>query len=701
MTKKNRFTFLSSVILLLLIGATAVAENGNLPGGTAVSVEINAPEAGAEIVAEGETATVTVTGSASVGIGQASADTTLIFVLDASGSTEGSSGLSLSCPDQNPSDVDPGDPVPDENEIIDCEIGAAIALNEQAIELGTIDEVAMVMFAGDAVAADGTPDAAYDPLIAPSSDRNQNGTLDVTEILQSIQVAFLFGHDSGFKQFNPMDTPDIVKTDYADALDKAGELAAQASNENVIIMMISDGVNNAGEHIRSALPISIPGKNVTINTFAIPDSGGYGGTCASDRDYLGSLQEIVDLQNGINSESAGSCYQVSDPSTLPNLLPGIIVPTADQMTVQVNGGEPIVITDSEISTALPQDGPVDISFETAVSDLPPGQHEICVNMKGTDAGGSATVSDCVSVTVTNGQADLAISSAFDGPANIESSASSEHQFSVTNYGPAVATNVVVSQFLPDDVALMGIDIEQGNCLESDGLVSCEIGELQVDESVMVSIQLGTNCTSGSLLEATVLGAEDDPALENNTAVVNTQFAQIEHGDAPTSQYSNATHCDFSMEWLGLTADGEMSPMDEDGSDDGFASMQSGYPYQRLRATISTSGLGNGRYSELPNERLYLSIWIDYNQDGDWDDEGEQAVSCDVAPGTMGQCNGHPTNWRPAHQDSFTFQVRFRLRIEIPDETWVRARLTYGEPVGPTGFAEFGEVEDFTADLFIR
>ena len=701
MNKKTGLLLFSVVLLLLCFGATAVAEDGTLPGGTAVSLQISSPENGAEIEAEGEATAVTLTGSASLGIGQASADTTLIFLLDASGSTEESSGLSLTCPDQNPIDVDPGDPSPDENEIIDCEIGAAIALNEQAIELGTIDEVAMIMFAGDAVAADGTPETQYAPLIPPANDQNGNGEYDVAEILQSIQVAFLFGHESGFSLFNPMDTPDIVKTDYADALYKAGEIALQASNENVIIMMISDGVNNAGTHVSSALPIDIPGKTVTINTFAIPDNGGYGGTCNSDRDDLGSLQEIVDLQNSINSQASGSCYQVSDPSTLPNLLPEIIVPTIDALTIQVDGGEPIAIPDVDLTTPIPQSGPIDVGFETAVADLTPGDHEICVTMTATDAGGSATLSECVTIAVIGSMADLAISSPLGGLASISASASAEYQFSVENFGPSTATDVVVSQYVPDDVIMIEIDSEKGACSEEAGLVTCHMGQLLVGETVAITVQLATNCTNGSLLEATVTGAEDDPLLENNTAVINTETAQIDHGDAPLSQYEDATHCDFSMEWLGLLADGEMSVLSEDLSDDGFAYMQSGYPNQRLKATISTSGLGDLRYGTAPEERLYLSIWVDYNQDGDWEDDGEQVVFCDVAPGTLGQCNGHPANWRPSDRDSFTFQIRFRLRHEIPDETWVRARLTYGAPVGPTGFAEFGEVEDFTADLFIR
>ncbi len=78
-------------------------------------------------------------------------------------------------------------------------------------------------------------------------------------------------------------------------------------------------------------------------------------------------------------------------------------------------------------------------------------------------------------------------------------------------------------------------------------------------------------------------------------------------------------------------------------------------------TVSTSGLGAARYGTETDQRLYLQIWIDYNQDGDWDDEGETAVLCDIAPGTRGQCNGKATNWRHADQSSFRFPVVLRLR----------------------------------------
>lgn len=590
--KKNKRNYLILIILLTgLLGMTlsAVQATANtLPGGTTISLTLNQPEDTFEIP-PGSTAlhaTIPVSGTATIGNGTINANTTLIYVLDASGSTEESSGLTLNCPDMNPSDVDPGDPVPDENEVIDCEIGAAIAVNEHAVASGAVDEVAVIVFAGDAIAADNTDDETYAPLIPPGTDGNENGVYDVHEVLNSIEVAFLFGQDSGFNKFNPKPTPDIIRTDYADAIREAGEIATQSSNENIVIMFVSDGVNNAGTPVNTVLPLNIPNKSITFHTFAIPDAVGFGGTCESDRDGLGSLQEIVDLQNAGNGNDEGSCHVVADPSDLPDVVPDVIFPTLDSLTMSVDEAPPEPIDAGNLSLALPQNGPISVGFETAVPDLAPGEHTICVTAGGSDGAGNGSVTECKTVTIS------------------------------------------------------------------------------------MPVQM------------------------------------MDYGDAPgeyatTLAEDGARHLDNSMEWLGISVDGEPDALDEDLSDDGLQVINSHYPNRRMFVTVSTSGLGAVRYGTEPERRLYLQVWIDYNQDGDWDDEDELAVLCDIAPGTRGDCNGKLTTWRHVDRASMRFPIVFRLRSTNEGSTWVRARLTYGEQVGPTGMAQFGEVEDYQEFIFIR
>lgn len=182
---------------------------------------------------------------------------------------------------------------------------------------------------------------------------------------------------------------------------------------------------------------------------------------------------------------------------------------------------------------------------------------------------------------------------------------------------------------------------------------------------------------------------------------------VDFGDAPDPIYptlfanNGAHHCDFTHEWLGITVDAESDAKFPDNFDDGFRLTSSNYPNRRFLVTVNTSGMGAARYGVESDRRLYLQIWVDYNRDGDWDDAGEEAVVCDLAPGTMGQCNGRPTNWRRVDQPAFRFPVRYNLRSQTPGSTWVRARLTYGTKVDPTGPALYGEVEDFEEIIFIR
>src|SRR5262245_10965565 len=67
----------------------AGADSSTLPGGTSISVDITSPASGA-VLATGAT---TVTGTASVGAAPAVKNTTIVYALDTSASTNDSSGV--------------------------------------------------------------------------------------------------------------------------------------------------------------------------------------------------------------------------------------------------------------------------------------------------------------------------------------------------------------------------------------------------------------------------------------------------------------------------------------------------------------------------------------------------------------------------------------------------------------------------------
>jgi len=373
---KKILTVLLIVIAILTLSTTSVLAYtaGNLPGGTSIAVDNTEPVDGdVYYIPAGET-TIDVydEGTAAVGEGVAIADTTLIYVLDASGSTASSSGGT--CGEHNP-----GDPETLPDEIIDCEILAAKNLNDKAIALGSVDEVAMIIFAGSAVTADATPGGGDDAIIVPDADGNTNSTNDVNEVLESIWVAEYVGELGQFTQFTTKAITDLYGTNYSAGVYAALDVAQYASNPNVIVVFLSDGNNNKGDNVKD-----IDYGDVTFYTFAI----GSGAQCSPGTSY-GDLADISDL-------SGGYCTHVTDPSTLPDILPELIVATLESLEMTVDS---VAVPIDVINPALPQEDPVTVNYSTTIYGLGPGEHEICVTAYASDAGGAGSITDCKTITV--------------------------------------------------------------------------------------------------------------------------------------------------------------------------------------------------------------------------------------------------------------------------------------------------------------
>jgi hypothetical protein len=155
---------------------------------------------------------------------------------------------------------------------------------------------------------------------------------------------------------------------------------------------------------------------------------------------------------------------------------------------------------------------------------------------------------------------------------------------------------------------------------------------------------------------------------------------------------------YLYEWIGYDVDGECESWQIDLDipfDDGVMFVPNppvpGAPLT-ITTTISTAvdAVGGFHPYVVPFDALYLNIWIDWNNDADWDDPGEHVEGFGTAlPGPAVVVT--PTAV-PAWADP---------------PFWVRVRLDWGEdcgvviPVGidatlsgPRGAAQFGEVEDY-------
>ncbi|MGH3133783.1 MAG: hypothetical protein ACRDNY_08625 [Gaiellaceae bacterium] len=367
---------LGLILLLAFAGSVSAQTAGNLPGGTSISVDITAPSDGAVKVSP--PGNIELEGTAEVGEGVPVPNTGFLYVVDGSGSTTGSAGGDCG-PDQNPVD-----PEAAEDEIIDCEIAAVISLNTEVAGLGTVGQVGMTLFAGAPVNADATPAGGDDPLIAPGADANSNTAPDVDEVLHSVRIAEFVGEDGGFTQFAVKAIPDLALTDFAEAAAAACSLAGSLTTPVKQAIFVSDGVANGGADVTTVLPCG----GLVFQTFAVGGSS----SCAGDPNGLGSLAEIASL-------TGGTCFEVDDPTELPDeIVPAIVQSQLVSLELSVDGGAFVDISAGS-SVPLPAAGPVSVTYDHLVPGLAPGIHELCVRANGSDGGGAGSVTECIEVTV--------------------------------------------------------------------------------------------------------------------------------------------------------------------------------------------------------------------------------------------------------------------------------------------------------------
>jgi uncharacterized repeat protein (TIGR01451 family) len=91
---------------------------------------------------------------------------------------------------------------------------------------------------------------------------------------------------------------------------------------------------------------------------------------------------------------------------------------------------------------------------------------------------------------------------------------------ITNNGPQDATGVIVTDTLPVLVSLLHAPL---GCTESSQVISCEIGDLGVDNSVTVTIVVTATGEGDAVNSVEVLSDLDDPDMTNNTDSVSIKI----------------------------------------------------------------------------------------------------------------------------------------------------------------------------------
>lgn len=384
---------IGAVLTALTLVALAGASTTTLPGGTSLSLTITSPPTGTTVAQ----APFTVTGTAAIGAAAPIANTLLLTVLDISGSTT-ANVPGATCGNQNIHDGQP-------NTILDCELAAAKALNDEAVAAGTVFRTGIIGFGGssgtgsssDAQIADLSRGAGEVSLINPGTMTGGPGVEDVDEVLSSAGLdnapfsTNFPGSGSGFSKFTLKQF--FGNTNYWAAVRRARELAATIGTPNKVVVMLSDGEANRGGpggalgttalHAFSGPPSDpIPPR---FFTFAV----GPNADCVTSSTF-GDLQDIADA-------SGGTCQEIDDPADAAAVIPGAIASSLNGVKLTLDGGP---FLPASGTPAFPQTGPATVNWSYSMPALAPGPHEICAYADGQDGGGKGTTpAECITVIV--------------------------------------------------------------------------------------------------------------------------------------------------------------------------------------------------------------------------------------------------------------------------------------------------------------
>jgi hypothetical protein len=406
----KRVIFALMALCAVALAATAAGATGNLPGGTSIEAAVTAPADHAVL----PDAPFTATGTAAVGQGQPVANTTLIYIVDVSGSTANPTG-GTSCPRQNVYDLQA-------NTTLDCELLAVRDLNAAAIATGTVAKIGFIGFAGtnadtltnitSAAALDLDSTAAVTTLAAPNlANFTPNAGEAATALFPSgnnldwvTQSAYYAsnpittpsgwparGPSDGFTLFSAHDVG--TATNYYAALQVLKNLLPSVTTPRTQVVFLSDGIPNEtvqSQPLANILSQLHPANTaVTIDTFAVV---GGGGTCGSPSPSLnGSLAQIA-------AAYGKTCVGFNDPETATTAVPAVIASKLTTAFLKVDGAA----IPTTVAPALPQNGPANVALSSSSPlSLAPGDHVICADANGQDGGGAGgtPVEDCHAITI--------------------------------------------------------------------------------------------------------------------------------------------------------------------------------------------------------------------------------------------------------------------------------------------------------------
>jgi uncharacterized repeat protein (TIGR01451 family) len=129
------------------------------------------------------------------------------------------------------------------------------------------------------------------------------------------------------------------------------------------------------------------------------------------------------------------------------------------------------------------------------------------------------LTDYRTVTVTVGGAGASADVGVSGSATIETGGSILYTLTVSNAGPAVATNVVLTDTLPEGTTFVSASTALGTCRHANGTLQCSLGTLASGGTVAVHLRVQPRTAGTHVNRASVATTIADPNAAND--VVDT------------------------------------------------------------------------------------------------------------------------------------------------------------------------------------
>ncbi len=309
-----------------------------------------------------------------------------------------------------------------------------------------------------------------------------------------------------------------------------------ASDASSVLLENVEGVSNGTVHADGILTLS---DTITVTLVMGPDHV-----------FSAGITVLIDCDGTTTTTSTTTTTTTSTTSTTTTTTTTTTTPTQDaQVTVTANscvideGGVPVgsvgvvISPDGSATVAiLDVDGSTVATFTASDSvELEPGDYTWTADAADgfvlDDTSGSFSIDDCDEAEVS----DLEITKIdLVDPVVVNTAnpkAQITYEITVTNNGPSVAENVVVTDTLPASLTYLSADPGVGSCAHSGGTVTCDLGDMAAGDSVLITVVVETEAV-GAVTDLSPLNVvevdsdTDDNNPDNNSDDEETEITEV-------------------------------------------------------------------------------------------------------------------------------------------------------------------------------